>query len=86
MFKGIRNLAKIRETYEEFDALVATGVSRETAQRAEVDVLDDQLILKRKMIKMHKRSRAVHSDSAFQVIEDAFAEVLPRLDTVGMLR
>jgi len=31
VFKGIRQLAKYPETYQEFDKLVATGVSRETA-------------------------------------------------------
>jgi len=86
VFKGIRQLAKYRETYQEFERLVTVGVSRETAQRAEVDVLDDQLILKRKMIRIHKRSRAVQSDSAFREIESAFADVLPRLDTAGMVQ
>jgi hypothetical protein len=86
VFKGIRNLAKYSETYDEFDRLIATGVSKETAQRAEVDVLDDQLIVKRKMIKIHKRGRAVQSESAFEEIETAFQEVLPRLRSVGVLQ
>jgi hypothetical protein len=83
VLKGIRHLAKYPETYQEFERLVATGVSRETMQLAEVDVLDDQLILKRKMIKLHRRSRAIQSDSAFLEIENAFAEVLPRLQAAG---
>jgi len=48
-------------------------------------VLDDQLILKRKMVKLHKRSRAVQSESAFLEIEAAFNEVLPRLQNAGVL-
>jgi hypothetical protein len=82
VLRGIRRLATFRETYEEFDRLVTDGVSRETAERAVVDVLDDQLILRRKIVKLNKRSRAVQSDSAFSEIESAFQEVLPRLDTV----
>lgn len=77
VLKGIRELAKLPETYEEFDRLITVGVSKMTAEKEEVDVLSDQLILKRKMIKMNKRSRAVQSESAFDEIESAFSEARP---------
>ena len=85
LFKGVRELAKLPETYEEFDRLATVGVSKVTAGRAEVDVLSDQLILKRKMVKMNKRSRAVQSDSAFSEIESAFFEARPDLGAAGTL-
>jgi hypothetical protein len=85
VLKGIKELARQEATYEEFDRLVATGVSSVTGQREDVDVLSDQLILKRKMVKMNKRSRAVQSESAFEAIESAFLEAQPRLGSAGTI-
>jgi hypothetical protein len=85
VLKAIKDLAKHQETYEEFDRLVTVGVSKITAEKEEVDVLSDQLILRRKMVKMNKRSRAVQSESAFAEIESAFTEVRPRLGSAGTI-
>ncbi len=85
VLRGIRELAKIPDTYEEFDQLVAEGVSKTTADKQEVDVLSDQLILKRKMIRMNKRSRAVQSESAFEEIESAFLDAQSDLGATGTI-
>jgi hypothetical protein len=86
IFRSIRKLARTKGTYEEFEKLIAIGLNRETDEREEVNVLDDQLILKRKILKTDKNARAVESESAFVEIESAFQEVLPRLGSALTVR
>jgi hypothetical protein len=85
VLRAFKKLASIPQVYEEFEKLQTRGVSSHTAKPKDVDVLDDQLILTRKIVKNDKRSRAVQSLSAFQQIEDAFREVLPRLAGASVL-
>ena len=75
LFAGIRQLAGRTDLHEKVDKLSVKGPSLITGKLEEVDILKDELVLTKSILRVDPRSRAVRSESAFAAIEAAYEEV-----------
>lgn len=75
MLGVVRRLAGMPDLRESASAFVVRGFSNETGQVEEVDILRDQLIASKQIVRVHPRGRALDSDSAFRAIAEAHDEL-----------
>jgi hypothetical protein len=74
-FKGIRRLAARADLHERVDKLLVKGPSQLTGKLEEVDVLKDELVVTKSILRVDPRSRAVNAESAFEQIEAAYEQL-----------
>lgn len=67
------------------DKFKVTGRNRETMQVEELDLLRDQLVSVRRVVKQNPSRRAVASDSMFTEITAAYRELRPQLESAAGL-
>lgn len=60
---------------DKLDKLVVKGPSLLSGKLEEVDILKDELVVTRSMLRVDPRIRAVQSESAFEQIEEAYYEL-----------
>ena len=72
---GLAKIARKRDLPEKVETLIAKGPTLDNGRMKEVDFLSDELVVTKPMLRADPRSRAVRSESAFQEIQNAFAEV-----------
>ena len=78
ILKGIKKVAGRSDMPENVYRFKAKGVN--DAGRIEpIDLLEDQLVTRRKIVTMGARSRAVDPDATFDAIEEAYSELEPEL-------
>lgn len=81
----LRTIVGKPRTYEEFDLLEVSGYGPRQKKQKVVDLLEDQFVAKRSMVRLDRKSRAVNSQSAFDAIEDALGEMLPKVQAASVL-
>jgi hypothetical protein len=74
--KRLTGLPGLREQAKTF---TVAGEEEGTGKQRVIDLLSDQLIAKKAILKADPKSRAVKSDSAFEAIEEAYAELRDQL-------
>lgn len=74
--------ADLREEAKIFEV---KGFNPELHRIESVDLLSDQIVLKKQILRMNPRSRAVNSDSAYDAIEAAYAELRVELEASAAL-
>lgn len=80
MIGTLRNLVGSQDTLESADRLIVRGRCRDTDRVETIDLLKDQLISVKKIMRMNPRSRALEPGAAFQAIREAYAELRPQLE------
>lgn len=65
--------------HQEAQKLVARGLNTETGESEKIDLLEDKLIVVKTVAKQMARGRLISSDSMYQAIETAYAEVKDEL-------
>lgn len=75
----IRRLAGRQDLQLEASRFKVRGQNRTTGQIEEIDLLNDKLIAKRRILQIDERTRALDRDSAYAAIEDAFDELRDNL-------
>lgn len=79
----IRRLAirsDLRENARKFEV---RGLNGQTSSMEEVDVLRDQLIVRKRIVKLDSHSRAVNDEAAYRAIEEAYAELRVDLEAAA---
>lgn len=72
----IGRLASGRISDSDLKQLSVKGFDTESHQREEINILDNLLVLKKKMIKMNEKGRTILSSDAYNKIEEAYNEHL----------
>lgn len=85
MIDGLRNLVSSQSTLEGADRLIVHGRCRDTNRVETIDLLKDQLISVKKIMRMNPRSRALEPNAAFQAIREAYGELRPQLESAASL-
>lgn len=84
LLTGVRRIAAIvandTEAREEMGKFEVRGFNGETGGLETVDVLHDQLVSEKTVVRYDERSRAIRSDSAYAAIEEAYAELREDLE------
>lgn len=70
----------LRENAQEF---TVKGLNGRTSSIEVVDVLRDQLIARKQIVKLEGRSRALDDEAAYRAIEEAYAELRQDLDAAA---
>jgi hypothetical protein len=73
--QAIRNLVGARDFREHAERFQVRGRMNDTGKIDTIDLLKDQLIATKQILRVGERSRAVQAESAFQAIETAYAEL-----------
>lgn len=77
---AIRQLAPRDDLRQNAQRFTVRGLNGERQSIEEIDVLRDQLIARRQVVRLDDRSRAVRDDAAYGAIEDAYAELRTDLE------
>jgi hypothetical protein len=75
LLETVKTLSKRPEIQYEIDTLKVTGYSPEQQKNIELDLLSDKLIIKREILKVSSKSRALNQNSAFKAIISAYEEI-----------
>lgn len=70
----LRSLAPRSDLRENARTLKATVIDAETDRAEEIDLLRDELISQKKILRLHDRTRVLLSDDAYAKIAEAYAE------------
>ncbi len=84
-FAGVRRMAAKTDLQDKLDKLVVKGPSLLSGKLEEVDILKDELVVTRSMLRVDPRIRAVQSESAFEQIEEAYYELRDLLPLAASL-
>lgn len=80
-FRGyLRRLAKKTEVRQVAERFFIRGVDSETGERIVVDLMKENIVAKKRMLRHDGKTRAVDSKSAFEAIEQAYVELKPEID------
>ncbi|MFF0378956.1 hypothetical protein [Actinoplanes missouriensis] len=71
----VKNLVQRQDLQENAEEFKAWLVDERTGKADEVNLLEDQLIRKKTILRINERSRVLDSDSAYSRIEEAFGEL-----------
>jgi hypothetical protein len=82
----VRRLASDATVRENASRFHIRGFDEGTGRVEEIDVLRDQLIAKRRMVRLSDRTRAIDSTSAYGAIEEAYEELRPDLEAAASAR
>lgn len=74
IMRMLRRLAPRRDLRENARALKATVIDQDTNRAEEIDLLRDELISEKKILRQHGRTRVLLSDDAYNKIAEAYAE------------
>lgn len=74
--KELVNSGSLRGAASRF---VVRGTNQETGLIEQMDLLNDKLISKKRIVCLNERSRELDSQSAFEAIEEAYEELYPQL-------
>ena len=75
MLRIVRFLSRREETQSEASKFEVAGVNPVTGLVEHLDLLQEQLIVRKQIVRQTDRGRALDAQSAFQAIEEAYAEV-----------
>jgi hypothetical protein len=75
LFRGLRRLARRADLHEKVDKLWVKGPSQISGKLEEVDLLKDELVVTKSILRLDPRGRSVQAESAFAEIEAAYQEV-----------
>ncbi|WZP00959.1 hypothetical protein EP7_002621 [Isosphaeraceae bacterium EP7] len=75
LLESARKLTRMPDIREQAKIFKVAGEDEETGKQFVIDLLSDQLIAKKKILKSDPKSRAVDSESAYQAIEEAYSEL-----------
>ncbi|HSQ60881.1 MAG TPA: hypothetical protein VLT84_10710 [Acidobacteriota bacterium] len=75
VLRAVRRMAGMDDLRAEARTFVVSGYSGRSGQVDEIDVLRDQLIVSKQIVRMNERSRALDADSAFDSIAEAHGEL-----------
>lgn len=81
----VRRLAGESHLRENATRFHIKGFDEGTGKVEEVDVLRDQLIAKRRMVRLADRTRAIDPDSAYASIQEAYEELKDDLESAASL-
>lgn len=81
-----RRLAPRADARTEASKFKVAGLNTETRRVEVVDLLRDQLIVQKQIIRQSKRGRALKSDSAYEAIETAYEELGDQLEKAAGLQ
>lgn len=70
----LRSMASRSDLHENVRTFRATVIDQETDRADEIDLLRDELISQKKILRQHERTRVLLSDDAHQKIAEALAE------------
>lgn len=79
ILKTIKKLSLFNDIQSEARQFTIKGLNGETGNIDSIDLLNDQLIAKKKILCVDERSRALDSLSAFAAIEEAYEELKDEL-------
>lgn len=75
LLAAVRQLAGRNDLRENSSRFVVRGLNRENEHIDEIDVLKDKLISVKRIVREDERTRALVARSAYEAIEEAFAEL-----------
>lgn len=79
LLDSVRRITKLPDIRDQAKTFTVAGEEEGTGRQFVIDLLSDQLIAKKKILKSDPKSRAVNSESAYQAIEEAYAELRDEL-------
>jgi hypothetical protein len=79
---SVRRLTFLPDIRDQAKTFTVAGEDETTGKQFVLDLLSDQLIAKKKILKSDPKSRAVNSESAYQAIEEAYTELHDELAKV----
>lgn len=77
--KAARKLARKQDLVENVIKFKAKGVNDLTGRVETINLLEDQLVSRKKIVTLGSNSRAVSSAAAFEAIDQAYEELKPQL-------
>lgn len=83
---AVRRMARLPNLREEASQFEVKGFDTTLRRSTVVDVLDDQLLTSKRMLKQDERSRAVTSESAYAAITESFEELRNDLIEAASIR
>lgn len=75
LLSAVKGLFKSHELQQEASRFVIRGLDRDTDKVEELDLLNDDLVAKKKVILQDSRFRSVEPQSAFAAIEEAYSDL-----------
>lgn len=85
LIEPIKRILRMPDLREITDRLQVRGRHDETNKIETIDLLRDQFILRKQVLRLSDRSRAVDEQSAYDAIRSAYAEVHDELGTLSSL-
>jgi hypothetical protein len=79
----LRRLARRTDLRENARTVKATVIDQQTDRAEEIDLLRDELISEKKILRQHDRTRVLLSDDAYAKIEEAYTERRSDLTTAA---
>lgn len=83
MLRAARTLARRGDLRTEASKFAVKGVRADTGEIEVVDILRDQLIARKEILRQSERGRALDSGSAYEAIERAFGELEEELNVAA---
>ena len=80
---GLRNLLGRNDAGEGADRLLVRGRCEDTDRVETIDLLKDQMISVKAIMRMNPRSRALEPNAAFEAIREAYGELRPQLESAA---
>ncbi len=77
---AVRALAGRPDVRENANTFKVTGLDEQTERVEAVDVLRDQLVASKRIVRLNPRSRALDDDAAYSAIEEAYSELKGELE------
>jgi hypothetical protein len=71
----VKRIFKSHNLQLEANHFVVRGLDRDTDKVEELDLLSDDLVVKKKVVLQDSRFRSVETQSAFAAIEEAYSEL-----------
>jgi hypothetical protein len=82
---GIKRLAGSRDVRERAEQFKVKGIDDESGRSIEVDLLSDQVMTTKKVVRQRRQGRAVDPDSMFEQINEAYDELLEQIQHAAAL-
>ena len=74
-----RFLTRRRETQSDVSKFSVAGINQDTGRVEHLDIMHDQLVVRKRIVRQTTRGRALESMSAYRAIEEAYREVEPEV-------
>lgn len=83
LLSGIVKLARHRRTRSEAEKFIVRGLDEEIGRVETIDVLRDQFVVQKQIVRLDERSRSVDPESAFEAVIEAYGTIKEQLEAAA---